>query len=463
MADPHGRPPHAETRRLAAFAAGIAPASLPPEVVARARQVVADSLACGVAGFTLAPEIVEPLQRYLGTLAAPGPATVLGTGQRVQPQVAALANGTTMHTIDFDDTHMASIAHFGASVTAAALAAVERRVGSGAELCAAVVAGFEVGGKVGRAVMPGHYQRWHSTASLGGLAAAGAAARGLGLDEEGVDVAIGLAGDDTGGTRYCIKVGDFTKSLHAGTAAWKGVQGALLAEAGAAGPTGLLEHPVGFCWAYSDERDARRLGPELETLGTRWEILDDDIKAHPCILSSHTAIEGTLVLLERHGLVARDLAAIRLTQPPYSPQHGMNYEPDSPMAARLSVPFCVAIAALEGAVGLAQFEDERFLRPDVRELMRKVTLEQTEELARRYPATTPTIVELETTAGDVFREEVGRPRGAHDRPLSDDEHRDKLEELLSRTLDPVAVAELLDAFARLDRLADVRELTALLA
>jgi 2-methylcitrate dehydratase PrpD len=460
--DAHGRPPAAETRQLAEFAAGIDAASLPAEVVERARQVVIDSLACAVAGYSLVPEVVEPIRRFVLAVGGTPEATLVGGGERVAGPLAALGNATVAHTIDYDDTHMPAIGHFGSLVVPTALALCEATGASGAELVAAVVAGFEVGGKVGRSALPGHYQRWHSTASIGGLAAAGAAARALGLEPEQFDMAIGFAADDAGGTRYCIKVGDFSKSLHAGNAAWKGCLGALLAQAGAMGPTGLLEHPVGFYWAYSDERDARRLGPELELLGARWEIMEDDLKAHPCILASHAPIEATIRIVAEHDLAPDDIAAVRVRLPFYSDNHGLNYEPDSAMAARLSIPFCVAVAATDREVGLAQFENERFLDPGIRKLMRRVTTEPDRELNERYPDTTVGFVTLETTAGDSHAVDVVYPRGSHRRPFTAEEHRDKLVALLSRTLDPGAVTEALDAAAELERLDSVEPLVSAL-
>ena len=458
----HGRPPRAETYRLAEFAAGIETDSLPAAVVAQAKRVILDSLACGVAGFTVAPEIVDPIRSYVLDLGGSPQASLLVGGEQVAAPLAALANATTIHTIDYDDTHMPAIAHLGAPVVAAALAAVQRRGAGGGELIAAVVAGFEVGGKVGRAAMPSHYERWHSTASLGGLGAAGAAARGLRLDAHRADTAIGFAADDTGGTRYCIKVGDFSKSLHAGNAAWKGCQGALLAYHGAAGPTGHLEHPVGFFWAYTDERDAGRLGPEIEQLGVRWEILDDDIKAHPCILASHTAIEGTIRIVTEHGIAPESIASIRITHPFYSDRHGQNYGPDSPMAARLSIPYCVAVAATDRTVGLAQFEPDRLADRPLGELLRRVSLRSDSALNERYPSTPVSQVELETVDGSVYRTEVLRPLGSHERPMSTEQHRMKVEELLSRTL-PGDVAEaVITCVDRLETVQRVDDLLALL-
>ncbi|MEZ5076086.1 MAG: MmgE/PrpD family protein [Solirubrobacterales bacterium] len=458
----HGRPRDAESRALADFAAAIDTDRLPAEVVERAVMVIADSLACGVAGCSVAPEIVRPIRRYALAVGGTAQASLLAGGERVAQPLAALANATAMHTIDYDDTFMPAIGHFGSSVTGAALAATESRGGSGADLIAAAVAGFEIGGKVGRSVMPGHYERWHSTASLGGPAAAAAAARGLGLNAEATEIAIGFAADDTGGTRYCIKVGDFSKSLHAGSAAQKGTQGAMLAAAGAMGPTGYLEHPVGFFWAYSEEREPGRLASEVEQLGCRWEILEDDLKAHPCILASHCGIEATIAIVSEYDLKPDEIERISIVQPYFSENHGLNYEPDSAMAARLSVPFCIAVAAIDRRVGLEQFEHDRFFEPEVRALMRRISSTPDPNLNERFPAGTPAIVTIESKTGASWEREIVVPKGSHLRPFTAVEHREKLTELLGRTLDPGRVEAALALFAELPELDSVAELTAAL-
>jgi 2-methylcitrate dehydratase PrpD len=429
-----GAPLEGLTRRLAQHVSSIRIADLPPDVLTKAEQVVADSLACGIAGSVIATDVVGPVGELVAAVRGDD-ATSLLDGRRLPITTAAFLNATTIHTIDYDDTHMQVVSHFGASVVGAALAATEACGGSGERLLEAVVAGFEVGGRVGRACMPGHYQRWHSTGSLGGLAAAGAAARAMGLDALGTEMAIGLAADDTGSTRVCIKQGDISKSLHAGLAAEKGVRSAALIRAGARGPVGHLEHPVGFFWAYSDERDARRLGGELATLGQTWEIALDDIKAHPCILSSHTAIEGCITLAARHGLAIDDIADVTFHQPPYSDKHGLTYEPETAMAARLSVPYCAVVALEDGVVGMAQFTGDRWLDERVRRLMRLVSIEPDPDLGLRFPGHAPTRTVITALDGRRFTTEIGVAKGSHARPMSGAEFLAKQDELLSYRLD----------------------------
>lgn len=434
------------TSRLAEHVAAISWDRLPAAVRSAAVRTAADSFACGIAGSRIALDVIDPLRGLVAEYSG-GSGTSMLHPHGLPAAVAAFVNGSTIHTIDYDDTHMAVVSHFGASVVAAALAATEASGGGSQRFLEAIVAGFEAGARVGRACMPQHYQRWHATSSLGGIAAAAAAARGFGLDARGTEMAIGLAADDTGGTRVCIAQGDISKSLHAGRAAEKGVRAAQLVAAGAIGPVGLLEHPFGFFWAYSDERDARRLPEQLADLGDRWEILENDIKAHPCILSSHTAIEATLSLAREHDFGIDDVEQVLLFQPGFSKGHGMNRDIRTVMAARLSVPWCVIVGLADGEVGLAQFTEDRIADRELLGRLDRVTLEPDPDLGRRFPGQAPNRVRVTLRDGRVVEHEVGVAYGSHQRPFSDADHRRKLIELTTDRLGEDGADRLLGALS----------------
>ena len=129
----------------------------------------------------------------------------------------------------------------------------ERLKVDGSSLINAFVVGFEVGARVGRSMMPSHYRYWHPTSTFGSLASAAAACKLLNLDAAQTEQILGLAADEAAGLRYCIDKGDFSKSLHPGFAAMRGIMLALLGQKGATGPKGLLEYSTGFCRAFSED------------------------------------------------------------------------------------------------------------------------------------------------------------------------------------------------------------------
>ena len=105
-------------------------------------------------------------------------AMILGRSERVDVASAALLNGITSHTFDFDDTHLKTIIHPAGPVASAALALAERHRATGRELVDAIVLGVDVECRVGNAIYPDHYDRgWHITGSTGMLGAAAACAQ----------------------------------------------------------------------------------------------------------------------------------------------------------------------------------------------------------------------------------------------------------------------------------------------
>jgi len=235
------------TRALAEFTAGIRPDALPPKVMRQAARLVLDALGCAMAAWTEDAE-KSRIARDIAALypGAPG-AHVMGTkGAAVQPAFAALANGILINAADNDDTHKRALLHVGSVMVPTALALAEARGLSGRAMLAALVAGYEVAVRVGMAVMPTHYRFWHSTATNGTFGAAAGAAHAMGLDADGVQRALGLAGTQAAGLNTFFESGDMTKSIHPGKAALNGILSAQLAALGATSPPGILEHPKGY-------------------------------------------------------------------------------------------------------------------------------------------------------------------------------------------------------------------------
>src|SRR5438067_2145347 len=179
-------------------------------------------------------------------------ATILGRSERVDMASAALINGITSHTFDFDDTHLKTIIHPGAPVASAAFALAEHSGASGRQLIDAVVIGADVACRVGNAIYPAHYDRgWHITGSTGMLGAAAACARLLKLDIDRTVMALGLAASQPVGVRE--QFGSMAKALHPGAAARAGLTAALLARHGYTASTRALEAPRGLLQTYSTQ------------------------------------------------------------------------------------------------------------------------------------------------------------------------------------------------------------------
>jgi 2-methylcitrate dehydratase PrpD len=246
-----------ETKQLAEFVSRLKFIDLPPEVVERTKIIMADTLSCAAAGYVKAKEERDWILSFAKNTGGSAAATVWFDGYRTSTMMTALTNATLTHMLDFDDTHIDSISHLGAGLLATVLALGEKTHACGEDILTAFVAGFEAGARAGNSVNKGavhhHYKYWHPTATCTTIGCAAAAARLLKLNEIDTEYALGLGIDQACGLRYCVDKGDFSKSMHPGWGAMRGVMAAELIKLGANGPVGLLEYPTGFCNATCSE------------------------------------------------------------------------------------------------------------------------------------------------------------------------------------------------------------------
>jgi 2-methylcitrate dehydratase PrpD len=447
------------TQILAEYVSKTSYADLPKEVVRKTKGILLDTLGCGIAGHILANHEFHWIFDTVKEMGGTPESTVFIEGMKTSSPQAALVNGTLIHTIDFDDTHLGSISHFGAPVISSALATGEKVNADGPLLITAIILAYEVAGRVGKAVMPSHYKYWHPTGTFGTIAAAVVSSKLLGLRTEQVEQAISLAADGASGMRYCIDFGDFSKSLHPGLSAWNGIMATQIIAKGAVGPKGLLEYKSGFCEAYSDEPKMNSL---TENLGTFYETMTDSLKAFPTILISHTAIEGTIKLMKAGNLRLEDVEFIHFRVTSTAPGQGLNYSPDSPMAARLSVPYCVSMAAAEGHISMEQFREDKVMDPQIREFMKRITVEPAPEFHQKYPGTLAAHVEIQTKDGRKFKAESIYPKGHPENPMTDEEIKEKFRSLSLLTFDRGQTEQIVQKVSNLENLKSVKDLVAAL-
>ncbi len=435
------------TRALAEFVAGLRPEDLPKEVIAQAARVVLDAVGCAVAAWTEDAE-KSRIARGIAAMypASPGAGVIGARGIVAQPAFAALANGILVNAADNDDTHKVALLHVGSCVVPAALALAEARGLGGPRLLAAVVAGYEVAVRVGMAVMPTHYRFWHSTATNGTFGGAASAANAHGLDADGTQRALGLAGTQAAGLNTFFESGDMTKSLHPGKAAMNGVLSAQLAALGMTSPPGILEHSKGYLAAYSLEPRAAAL---TAGLGSAWEILNNGFKFFPSILASHSPIQATLAIVAKHRPDPARIA--RITNETYNTvlSHFSSKEAGTVMAARVSVPYCIAAAAVDGALTQAQFAPGRIHDPLIRRVLDRTEVIADPQLNTLYPANFPARVTITMEDGQSFQETVMLPKGDPGNPLSDAELEDKFRGNVEPLFGAAQAIRLRDAILRL--------------
>ncbi|MBI2321396.1 MAG: MmgE/PrpD family protein, partial [Chloroflexi bacterium] len=370
------------TQQLATYAAGLDGGALPPQVLAQAKWAVLDLLGVAIGGADL--PFAQTVRGYLAELGGKPESTVIGCADRLPAPSAALLNAVCGHTLDMDDGHRYANGHPGVVTIPAALAAGEVADASGRDLLAAVVAGYEVFVRVATAINPAHLRRgFHTTGTVGPLAAAAAAGRVLGLDAARLAHALGIAAVQFGGLLIVLNDGAPLKPLHPGKAAAAGVLSAALAARGAEGPRAALEGADGYCTALAGVAPDERLAADL---GQRFAIREIYFKLYAACRHTHPALDLALDLRLRHALRAAEIDAIHVaTYAVADKLTGRTCAPETVSAAKFSLPFSLALAFARGSAGAAAYTPASLADEELRALARRVTIEVDAALDARYP------------------------------------------------------------------------------
>jgi 2-methylcitrate dehydratase PrpD len=406
--------------RVSEFTIGLAARDIPDDVRQDAKLHLLDALGCGLASSALG---LGGAARTVAAASGGRPeATVIGLDERLPAVSAALANGTLIHALDFDDTHAASITHPSAVVVPAALAAAERSQASGSDLVAALVVGNEIVARLGSVTAGAFHARgFHPTSVVGVFAAAAAAARLSSLEQATVTNALGIAGSLASGLFAYLSDGTPTKPLHAGWAAHGGLIAAQLAVAGGAGPRSVLEGRFGLYDAFTQTsaNENGRLDEELSTLGASWETSRLAYKAFPVCHYMHGVLgaAGSLTVNAseiEEIVVSVPAAAVPLVLEPAAAK----LAPRSEYDAKFSLPFSLAALLIDGRLTVSSFTKEKLTAAAIIGLSRRVKYEI--EPFATEGAAFPGAIRIRLRDGEVVTARLDHQPGAPQDPVSVD-------------------------------------------
>ncbi|OGA06410.1 MAG: hypothetical protein A2W68_15725 [Betaproteobacteria bacterium RIFCSPLOWO2_02_64_14] len=450
-------------RHLAQHVAVMRYEDLPPEAVYWSRIAVLDTIGVALAGSVEAPPrlVEEVLELRPGS----GPSLVLGSDRRVGCLDAAVVNGAAAHVLDYDNTASHMGGHVSAVMVPALIAAGDAFGSSGRDVLLAHVAGFEASARIGRGVNDYHSDKgWHPTTTLGVFAVAAACARLLNLSVEQTETALALGTSLSAGIK--ANFGTMTKSLHVGQCARGGLMAVLLARKGFTANPDAFEHKQGFFKVFNGDGNYD-LASIVESWGTPLDIVvpGASYKQYPCCYSTHAAIEAALNLVREHGGPFDPATIARVDSWTHATRlmHTDRPEPNSSLAAKFSVQYCVARALVNGKVVLEHFDEDAWRDPMMRALLPRVhAAPYTKEL---FDPEDPFDAEVSVTLTDgrSFTAHVDRPPGrTSEIPIPPENIRAKFEDCASRVLPPKAVAAVTRAIEAFEEVQSVREFTKLL-
>jgi aconitate decarboxylase len=451
----------APTAALAQFAAGLRLEMIPAATRRNATLAIIDSLGCGLGGAsTREGGIVASAARRWGP---GGRSTIWGGLGITGAPTAVLTNATMVQALTFDDIHLGSGVHPGAVTVPVAVALAELAVDlSGGEFLTAVVAGYEVGIRVGLSVMPtARLRGFHPVGICGPLAAAATSARLRHLDAAATLHALGTAGS-LGAGLMAAQFDSMVQRLHAGRAAEAGIVAAELAAEGFRGIRDVLEAPYGgFCGSFADPGN-----PDLAVadLGQRFHAADTMLRRHSCAASCATSVDAALDLMREEQLEPGRIRAVTVTVSEFVFQHaGWRYEPREIITAQMNIQFGVAVAILHGRAGPDEYGSERLAARDCLDIVERVTVCADASPDGLHPdARYRSRVTFDLIDGRRVERTVTMPHGAPPDCLSEPEVLAKFHHLADPSLGAPAARQLLALLLEIETLPSLARILAIL-
>jgi 2-methylcitrate dehydratase PrpD len=434
-----------ETRVLAEYVARTKFDDLPAEVVGRAKQLLLDHF--GVALLSTRTEWGRIALKYAKEFAAVDECTVYGQPWKSSAQHAALANGLCAHGYELDDSYEGGFCHPGAPTIPAALAAVEKKHGSGRDLLLSMVMGYEIMGRISRALGRESNKVHHATGQVGVFGATAAAGKAMGLDQERLTNALGLAGCMASGLMEFTEdpKGTMVKRLYGGWPSQSGVAAAWLAGEGYTGPSSIVEGRFGFLRSISPNYD---LSAVTAGLGQDYQLMHTVFKPYASCRAFHPMVEGIAELREVHGLTADNVERLDVGVRESIMRQQVIYQPESMMSAQYSMPFTAALALYRDLADPDCYEGDVVSDPAVLATARKVHAHLDPEIDGypRYAAR----IKAQFKNGRTITVDAWDHRGTEQKPFSNEDVIAKFEMMTATILPSSAARRIIEATAALD-------------
>jgi len=429
--------------------------SLPPEAIEVARQVVLDGVSVMLAGNSEPVGIGRIVTDWTRDNGGTPDSSVVAGGFKVSPMSAAFANGTLGHALDYENIwHPRN--HPMSPTMPAILALAEKYGFSGQRVLSAIVVGFEVNGRlrmasVGLDVGKG-FHKPGTTGLFGSVAGCGWL---LGLDDEELAMALGVAGSRAGSIQ--INTGTMTKSSHSGHAARMGVECAELVSRGWTGSKYVFDEGGFFDTFLGDRYEAELL---IKGFGDPFRMVDPGVgfKKYPCNFNTQRAIDAALELRSTYDIAPSNIAAIEIDEPPFAiidrPQ------PETGLEGKFSLQYVTAAALLDGDVTIETFSNERRFASDMVELLPLIKVNYDDSIPQ---STLEMFIRVRVTLKDgstleVVKEKISGMVGV---PLSREERLKKFFSCATRVMSRARAEETLaviDNISELDTIDDLMKL-----
>jgi len=454
------------TKDLVHFIVDHKKEGLSEDVIEQAKLLVLDTIGCGIGGYctNLGKQVASMARKYR----MPGESTLIGDGTKVGVEFACWANSSFANILDMDDV-FAGTAHQGNCLIPVALGIGETQKSSGAEVLHAIVLGFEVGSRIGlhawpspnkaRTYFPSTWQVFNAVTAAGKL---------LGLDEEELHHAFGLAGTvppvPIDMQKFVERPMGFAKNVF-GWTTFTGVFWTRMAEKGAQGTPDIFDGDAGF-WTImgSDHHEFEKLA---QGLGEKFNILDTKFKPYPLCTWGHTSVDAAKKILEENDIEGQQIESVEVRTVKRAVDFLSNPKMDTIFDAQFSLPHAISMLALGKEPGPEWMSEENiFNNREAKAIAARVTMEVDPSAEQVFfeenGLAIPAHVEIRTVDGKTYEEEIKYSKGTPNNPFTREEIEDKFKRLTSSLLSQEKIDRIIETTNRLEKLEDISALTGLL-
>ena len=436
-----------ETKALASYVVKNRWEDIPEDVRHEAKRALINVIGCAIGG-SPHPAVTAAI-RALSPFSGERTASIVGRPERLDPLHASLMNGISSHVEDYDDTTPKNYSHTSSPVSSALLAYASANRVRGRDFVEAFILGFEAASRVGNVVYPAHYDvGWHMTGTIGVFGAAAGIGKLIGLNEQQMIWALGLAATQSAGLREMF--GSMGKAFHPGRSAQNGYAAALLAQAGFTSGERGIEGPRGFAHVLAASRDLSKITTRL---GVDFDLRENTYKPFPCGIVNHPTIDGAIQIHNEHRPDPASIVAVRLRVAPLVLDLCNQQNITKGLQGKFSVYHGAAVGLVRGKGGLREYTDEAVNDPAIKRVRELTT-------ATGDPSVTEdqVHVEVELRDGRKLSKLVEQSLGNIHRPLTDKQLEEKFRDQAILVLPAPEVESVIQLCWKIDRLEDVGEL-----
>jgi 2-methylcitrate dehydratase PrpD len=447
---------------------------IPRDVVEHTKKQILDIIGVALGGSSKAG--VKELAEIVIDWAGKEESTIFCFGKKVPAPNAAQVNATMGHALDYDDTGDGPT-HPSVIIVPTSLAVAERQGKvNGREFIATVALGVDMMGRLGQAFRTGVMTApvsghpgagWHLTCLYGYLASAGVAGRLLGLDEDQLVNAFGIAYHQCSGNGQCVTEGALTKRMGPGFAARGGIVAALMAAKGITGAKESLEGEVGLFNLY--HKGEYNPTPLTAELGKRFAGLNAAMKPYPCCKGTHSYVDLALAMVKKHRIKPEDIKEITVfcQDEKYFLLYPLEKRrrPENPVDSQFSIPWAVAAVFARGRAGIGDFTEEAINSADILEVSGRVRVALDKNVGEKK-GMIPAKISVTTKKGQTLIEPADIPAAGQEKPLPFADYERKFRDCAAYAVKPRTsgqIDKIVGLVKELEKVEEIRELAELLS